>query len=290
MRNTTRGRRAAGTVAVAAAALLLAGTALGQAGSQAGGGDGTWEMRVCADPNSLPFSSRDATGFENEIAEILAEELDAELTYDWYPWSQDLIDFRLRQGECDVIMGVPDGYGSLLTTLTYYRSPYVFVYRADSPFEVASLDDPVLRELTIGVQNVGIPPHQALVGRGLGDRVTNDYASPIGLSTRVPIPPVMEAVANGDVDVGIAWGPVAGYAAQKLEPELELVPITPAFEPPLLYMSFPMTIGVRRGDEALRDRLNVAIARRWEEIQGVLQEFGVPVEPQPAPRVPGAGA
>ena len=88
-----------------------------------------WEMKVCADPVSLPFSSQDESGFENRIAAILADELRARVTYDWHLFNSDMINERLREGECDLIMGVPDGYKNLLTTLAYYQSPYIFVYR-----------------------------------------------------------------------------------------------------------------------------------------------------------------
>src|SRR5512140_590285 len=43
-------------------------------------------LRVCADPNNLPFSSRRTPGFENEIAAVLARELGANLAYTW--WAQ----------------------------------------------------------------------------------------------------------------------------------------------------------------------------------------------------------
>ncbi len=94
---------------------------------------------------------------------------------------------------------------------------------------------------------------------------------------------LVDAVAAGDIDVGIAWGPVAGYFAAQHDVELKVVPVSPEFEPPTIFMSVPMTMAVRPGDEALRDRLNIAIASRWDDIQAVLEEYGVPLSPSPAP-------
>lgn len=245
--------------------------------------DAAWEMRVCADPVSLPFSSQDESGFENRIAAILANELHASVTYDWHLFNSDMINERLREGECDLIMGIPDGYKGLLTTLAYYQSPYVFVYREDSSFDVTSLDDPVLSQLRIGVQSIGIPPYLALLRRGLEDNVVAKYGTRVGTADHLS--ELVNGVVQGDIDLGLAWGPVAGYYAKQQDVRLKLVPVTPVFEPPATFMSTPMTIGVRPGDESLRDRLNIAIAHRWDDIQAVLSDYGVQLDPLPKPVV-----
>lgn len=251
--------------------LILLSLSLAQGQSQ------SWEMRVCADPNSLPFSHEDKTGFENRVAEILAEELGASLTYVWWYQGPNMISDQLREGGCDMIMGVPDGHRELLTTLAYYRSPYVFVYRADSSFDVRSLDDPVLHDLDIGVQRTTSSPHQALLKRNLAANVTLQEGGYGQLGF------VVEAVAAEEVDVGVVWGPVAGYYAEQQTTELTMVPVTPEIEPPFLSMVLSMTIGMRQGDEALRDRLDAALVSRWEEIQDVLREYGVPLSPLSKP-------
>ena len=240
----------------------------------------SWELRVCADPNSLPFSHEFEMGFENQIAEILAEELGAELSYDWSPQNPDMVNFRLREGECDLIMGIPDGYAGLLTTLAYYRSPYVFIYQADSSLDIESLDDPVLRNLRIGVQNVGIPPHEALRNRGLSGNVVREYGNRRLSNSTASL---FADLVNEEIDVALVWGPVAGYNATRQPVAMEVVPVTPEIEPPFLNMIISMTIGMRMGDVALRDRLNIALATRWEEIQEVLQEYGIPLSPLPQP-------
>jgi quinoprotein dehydrogenase-associated probable ABC transporter substrate-binding protein len=249
-----------------------------------------WEMRVCADPNNLPYSNEQEEGFENRIAEIIAEELRAELSYVWFPQRPQQVREVFREGGCDMVMGVTDGSSQFLTTVPYYRSSYVFVYREDGPFEISSLDDPVLRDLRIGVEVPGgglgnvTPPAQALGNRGLsgnlvGFFVFGDYSRPS------PLSPIVEAVAEGAVDAAVVWGPIAGYFAKEQEVPLTLVPVTPQIDPPFLPMVFAISIGLRRGDEDLRDLLHRAMARRWDEIQAVLEDYGVPLEPLQAPTV-----
>lgn len=272
------------TALVLALALLV----FGAAWSMPVAAHETWELIICADPLSLPFSSIEETGFENRIAEILGDELGAVIRYDWHAFNNDMIRYRLREGYCDLILGVPDGHGDLLETITYYRSPYVFVYRADAGFDIESLDDPQLRTLRIAVQNAGIPPHEALLNRGIVENVSMAYGNRAGSSDRLS--ELIDAVARGEVDVGIAWGPVAGYFAGLSDVELNVVPVSPEFEPPTIFMSVPMTMAVRPGDEALRDRLNIAIAERWDDIQAVLAQYGVPLSYAPRPVVGLSGA
>ncbi|MEX2542108.1 MAG: quinoprotein dehydrogenase-associated putative ABC transporter substrate-binding protein [Trueperaceae bacterium] len=248
--------------------------------------DGDWEMRVCADPDGMPFSNRDLEGYENRIAAVLAEELGATLTYDWFTQGPDMVNFHLREGQCDLIIGVPDGYEDLLTTVAYYRSPYVFLYPTDSEHKVTSLDDPALAEMRIGVQAVGIPPHQGLINRGLGHTVVRRFAGPGLTNAAASFEQVVDALANEEIDVGIAWGPVAGYVAERSDVDLEITPVTPEFEPPFLTMVFAMAIGMRPGDESFRDRLDVALVNRWQEIQAILGDYGVPTAPLPTPTLP----
>lgn len=247
--------------------------------------DERWELKVCAEPGAMPFSHRDGTGFEIEIAHILAEEIGARLTFLWHPLSTSLVRNYLLAGECDVILGVPDGYRELLPTVVYYRSPYVFTYRADREFEIKSLDDPILGSLRIGVSWTANPPHDALVARGLADRVVLEFGEWGYDETSHPLSRIVDAVVEGLIDVGIAWGPVAGYFAGRQPIPLRVVPVEPLIDPPFTVMVVDMTMAVRPGDEALRDRLNAALAARWDEIQDVLAKYNVPLLPTPRPVV-----
>lgn len=241
-----------------------------------------WELRVCADPNRMPYSSLDMAGYDNIIAAVVAEELNAEVHFVWTSLnllSVVLTDF-LYTGECDVIFGMQDGEEGVLATAAYYRSPYAFVYRAEAGVEVASFDDPVLHNVRIGVQ--GSPAEAALRQRGIVRNVTN-WAVMTNYDREDWLGEIVAAVAEEAIDVAVVWGPIAGYFAQRYPDSLVVVPVPSEIEPPFIYLTRPMTAVVRPGDESLRDALDLAFARRWEEIQAVLQEFGVPVGDLPRP-------
>ena len=236
-----------------------------------------WEMKVCAGPFLLPFSHKDETGFDNRIAALLAEAIGADLTYVWTTQSLDMFNKYLRVGECDIVIGVQDGQEGLLSTLAYYRSPIVFIQRPDKPYRVNMFDDPALKELRIGVQYAQGPSHEALINRGLRGNIARVY--------EFQLKPIIEDVAAGEIDVGVAWGPTAGYYAALQTPPLVISPVTPEFEPPFRPMFINIAVGVRRGDESLRDLLDIAIAKQWDAIQAVLQEYHIPTMPLQRPMI-----
>ena len=237
-------------------------------------------LRVCADPNNLPFSNERGEGLENALARLVARELGAELAYTWMPQRRGFVRRTLASGACDAMMEAPTSLDLVLTTAPYYRSTYVFVYRKDRALGLRSFDDPVLRTLRIGVQLVGddgwnTPPAHALARRGIvggvvGYTLYGNY--------REPNPParLIGGVARGDVDVAIAWGPLAGYFAPRQGVELAVVPVAPQVDPPFLPFVFDISMAVRRGDTALRDELDGVLVRRRAEIDALLDRFGVP--------------
>jgi mxaJ protein len=242
---------------------------------------GARELRVCADPNNLPFSNEQGEGFENRIAHILAEDLGASLATTWWAQRRGFIRNTLKSGLCDVIPGVPANMEMLRTTEPYYRSTYVWVTRAgDGPAAPRNLDDPALRSLRIGVQLVGddgsnTPPAHALARRGLaanlrGYTLYGDYAQPN------PPARILVAVAVGELDIAAVWGPLAGYFAPRQAVPLTLAPIRPQADGPQLPMVFDISMGVRREDEALAHELDAALARNRPAIDAVLEAFGVP--------------
>jgi len=237
------------------------------------------ELRVCADPNNLPFSDARGRGLENALARLVARDLGRRLVYVWQPQRRGFVRHTLGAHACDVMMEVPGGFELALATRPYYRSSYVFVSRRDRRLGLRSLDDPRLRTLRIGVQIVGTdyastPPAYALVRRGLqanvvGFSVLGNYAD------AVPLAPIVSAVERGEVDLALVWGPLAGWMARSSKVPLTVAPVTPAEEPPFSYQ-FDMSMGVRKGDLALRDALDGIIVRRRQEIDSILRRFGVP--------------
>jgi mxaJ protein len=237
------------------------------------------ELRVCADPNNLPFSNAAGEGFENEIVEVLARDLGAEVSYTWWAQRRGFIRNTLKSGLCELVPGVPAGLKLLRTTKPYYRSSYVFVTREDGR-KVASFDDPVLRDVTVGVQLVGndgfnTPPAHALSRRGIvqnvrGYSLYGNYAEPN------PPARIVKAVADGEIAVAVVWGPLAGYFAAREGVPLRLTPVQPQVDGLRLPMVFDISMGVRRDDEALQLEIGEALVRRKAEIGAILAQYGVP--------------
>ena len=249
------------------------------------------ELRVCADPNNLPFSNERGEGFENKIAELIADELGVTLSYTWWAQRRGFIRNTLNTGSCDLVTGTTNGIEMLRTTLPYYRSGYTFVTRQDGP-KVSSLDDPILHNLRIGIQLVGEdganpPPAEALARRGIVDNVRG-YLVYGDYREQNPAAAIMDAVAKGEIDVAIVWGPVAGYFAGRESVPLKVALVTPQNDGPRVPMVFDINMGVRRDDPTLRDEINAALSKLRPKIDAVLATYGVPradlpVEMQHAP-------
>lgn len=237
------------------------------------------QLRVCADPNNLPFSDEKERGFENGLAHLLARELDADVVYTWWPQHRGFFRNTLNAKRCDVVMGVPVGLEMLETTEPYYRSSYVFAYGPNAP-HVKSLDAPELRTLRIGVQLVGddgatpapalVLADHGLVGQLRGYTVFGDYAD------ESPSAELIRAVGRGDVDVAIAWGPMAGYFASRASPPLAVAALPAAEAPKDMPFSFDIALGVRHGDHALKKELNAALKKRRGDIDRLLTQYNVP--------------
>ena len=242
-------------------------------------------LRVCADPNNLPFSNRAGQGFENRLAEMLARDLGARVAYTWWAQRRGFVRNTLKSRDCDLWPGVATGVDMLATTRPYYRSSYVFVSRADRGLGIRSYDDPRLKRLTIGVQMIGddganTPPAHALARRGMvgnvrGYMLYGDYARPN------PPAAIVEAVDRGDIDLAVVWGPLAGYFAARAAHPLALVPVRPEVDAGQWPMAFDVSIGVRKGDRELRDRLDASLVRHAPEVRSLLADYHVPVTARP---------
>jgi quinoprotein dehydrogenase-associated probable ABC transporter substrate-binding protein len=237
-------------------------------------------FRVCADPNNLPFSNQRGEGFENRIASLIAGDLGERVEYTWWAQRRGFVRNTLNAGSCDVILGVPMGYAMVRTTQPYYRSTYVFVTRRDRGLHITSLNDPALRTLRVGVHLIGddyanSPAAHSLAQRGITSNVVGftlygDYSQPN------PPARLIESVEKGDIDVAVAWGPLAGYFAKRSPVPLDLRPVTPQRDGVMAY-TFEIAMGVRRRDSTRSAALNAEIARRRQDIDRILGDYGVPL-------------
>jgi mxaJ protein len=237
-------------------------------------------LRVCADPNNLPFTNAMGDGFENRIAALLAHDLGARVEYTWFAQRRGFLRNTLTAQKCDVVMGLPVDTDAAWTTKPYYRSSYVFVTRRSRNLHIRSFDDPRLPALRIGVELVGddganTPPAHALSRRGIvsnivGYSVYGDYR------TNSPPSAIIAAVARGDVDVAAAWGPMAGYFAARQRVPLDVVPVQPQVDGRFLPQTFSIAMATRRRDSTRHEQLEQFIDRRRREIDAILAEYHVP--------------
>jgi mxaJ protein len=238
-------------------------------------------LTACADPNNLPFSNRAGQGFENKLAEMIAADLHARLEYVWWAQRRGYVRNTLSERKCDFWPGIGSNVETVATSRPYYRSTYMFVTRSGDRLDGLTLDDPRLRTLRIGVQLVGddatnTPPAHALARRGIvgnvrGFMLYGDYAKPD------PPAEIVRAVERGDIDVALAWGPLAGYFAARSPVPLRLEPVTPWLADTQWPMQFDISVGVQKDDQALLKQVDQVLAERSADIRTLLARYHVPV-------------
>jgi mxaJ protein len=234
-------------------------------------------LRVCADPENLPYSRADGSGFENRIAQLIASDFGLPLKYAWLPDRRGFVRKTMGAGLCDVIIGVPAGYERTLNTRPYYRSSYVLVEPAGDAAPPRDFADPRLREWRIGVQLMGddfatTPPGYALAQAGA---VRNVVGFPLP-GDEPAAARMVQAIARGELDAAFLWGPQAGYYASHASRPLQLHYVQPPDTLKQQRFSFAIAMGVKHGNRALRDRLDDFIVRRHADIARILADYGVP--------------
>lgn len=234
-------------------------------------------LRVCADPDALPYSNEKKEGFENRIAAIVAEELGAQVEYTWFVQRRGFFRNTLNAEKCDVVIGVPSGIEMARTTKPYYRSTFAFVVRRDSAYaDLKSIDDPRLKKAKIGVPLSGDDganpgPVHALSRRGIIDGVVG---FPLYGELGREVPAIVDAVAQGKVDVGVVWGPQAAYGAKK-RPGVVVNAIKEREDDGIPF-TFAISMGTRRADKQLAAELDKAIDTKRDAIRKVIREAGIP--------------
>jgi quinoprotein dehydrogenase-associated probable ABC transporter substrate-binding protein len=231
-------------------------------------------LRVCADPNNLPFSNEKGEGFENKIAELLAVKLGKKLAYVWYPQSTGFVRNTLGAHRCDLIPGFPQGDELVQSTNPYYRTAYALVVKPGAGLDdLDRLTDPRLKEKRIGIV-AGTPPATYLAVNGLMGKA-KPY--PLVIDTRVDssAQAMMRDLASGEIDVGVLWGPIAGYYAKQANPPARVVVLLKEAGGPQL--TFRIAMGVRASDQNWKRQLNRLIAENQTDIYRLLLGFGVPL-------------
>ena len=285
--------RAALACALAAATLAALGApgARAQAPPSADGPERK-ALKVCQDPNNLPFSNTGGEGFENKIAELFARDLGLPVTYYGFPNRMNFIRNTLRYKlptddyPCDIVMGVPAGFDQVSVTKPYYRSTYSLVYPKGKGLDaIRSSDDLLalprdkLATLRIGLYDRS-PASQWLARHGLVDRGV-PYPMMNADPSQYPGQLIERDLEEGKIDLAIVWGPIAGFFARRVHtPELVVVPMR---SEPGLAFDFAMAMGVRYGEPAWKQQVEALLVKHRSEIQAILRDYGVPLLDTAAP-------
>jgi quinoprotein dehydrogenase-associated probable ABC transporter substrate-binding protein len=233
-------------------------------------------LRVCADPANTPLSNHDKTGFENKIADILAEELKVPVRYYWLPQGPGFVRNTLATGLCDVIPGYASGADIVQHTNPYYRSTYVLVVKRGGPLDgVDRLEDERLKGRKLGVI-AATPPVDHLLRLGLLGNAKS-YSLLVDRRFESPAEEALADLADGTIDGALLWGPIGGYFAKKVAVPLTVIPLVKEKERPAL--DFRITFGIRPGETDWKHRLNDIIRKRQKDIDQVLTDYGVPLLP-----------
>jgi quinoprotein dehydrogenase-associated probable ABC transporter substrate-binding protein len=231
-------------------------------------------LQVCADPRNLPYSNEAHEGFENKIAELLAQRLGKGLAYVYYPNTTGFVRNTLNARRCDVIMGIPQGDDIVQVTNPYYRTSYAIVTRPGTDLSaVGDLADPRLKGTRIGII-AGTPPATNLAVNGL---LANVKSYPLVVDTRFdsPAATMIEDLENNRIDAAILWGPMAGYLAKHAKIPLKVTALVK--EPSGPRMVYRIAMGVRPSDQNWKRQLNKFIAENMAEISQILDSYGVPL-------------
>lgn len=278
-------RRANSLNASFVAACLMASLSAGPAASQTSPDLVSRDrLRVCASPADLPFSNKAKQGFENKIAELVAEELKLPLHYFWMPSGPGFVRNTLLSDMCDLVIGYASEADLVDHSNPYYASTYVLVTRKGGKLEgVDRLEDPRLRDAKLGVI-ARTPPVDHLMALGMLDSAKS-YSLLVDRRFASPAEDALHDVETGETDAAILWGPIGGYFAQKASPPLVATALHTDKRPPFI---FRVAFGMRAGETEWKHKLNDIIRKRQKDIDAILTSYGVPLAPVEAAPIQGA--
>jgi quinoprotein dehydrogenase-associated probable ABC transporter substrate-binding protein len=269
------------TIPALTALLLMAGAATASAQRPAPMQAGI--LRVCADPDNMPFSDSTGAGLENKVAELMAKTWNSKLEYVWWAAPRGMM--RMLNGfYCDVTIQMPVLSDMAGVTRPYFRTSYVMVQRKDAPHQVTGLDDPALKKMKIGVHlfaadGENTPPAMALSSHGVVGNLVGFSTTYVGGMNKPE--DIVRAVEDKTIDMAFVWGPIAGYYAKQIGADLVLTAVA---DDSVSHIPFVYSMGMatRRRERQFKDSLEKFITSKAPEIQALLQQYGIPLLPLPA--------
>ncbi|WP_170971410.1 substrate-binding domain-containing protein [Mesorhizobium sp. GR13] len=233
-------------------------------------------LRVCADPANLPFTDEKGEGYENKLAQLVAEKTGRKsISYTWFPMVMGFVRNTLRANRCDIIMGYAQGDELVQNTNAYLRAPYVLMYKKGGPLEgVETIEDPKLADKRVGVVQ-STPPASNMAKANLMKKAKIYDLMRDTRFTHSPAELMIKDIESGEIDAAVVWGPMGGYFAKQMKADLAIVPLTK--ETTGSRMIYRITMGVRPSDQEWKRTLNTVIRENQPAINKILLNYGVPL-------------
>jgi mxaJ protein len=242
-------------------------------------------LRVCAASEEEPYSIKDGSGFENKIAEALANAMGRKVFFKWYNQPAIyLVRDQLDIKQCDVIVGLDLNDERVLTSAPYYRAPYVFIQRKDSKLDIKNWDSAdLVKADKIGLVP-GTPAQTMLEKVGLFNVNFNYMHSLSNFQDRrnkyMRVSPrrVVGEVANGTADLAVMFAPeVARFVKANSALTMTVIPDDNVrADGTKVALHFDQSFGVRKEDRELRDAINAALPKARAQIDAILAAEGIP--------------
>ena len=235
-------------------------------------------LRICADPNNLPYSSQDTEGYENKIANLFAKKLgNIPVIYAWYPMTSGFVRRTLDAKTCDLIVTFPAIHEFVQNSNPFYNSSYVLMSLEEKDIKVKTLSDPKIKEkkYTIGIIHA-TPPSSYVAKYKLFGQV-KFYRQAADPRKQKPWVDITNDLVDGKLDIAILWGPYAGYEAKKAKKPIRIVPLTKEETVSRGKLVYRFTMGIRRNEPEWGKTINNLIKENQEEINKILREYGVPL-------------
>ncbi len=249
-------------------------------------------LKVCADPYMLPMSNKKGEGYENKIAELLADKLGLKLKYEFFPQRMGFIRNTLRaeseEGKgfkCDLVINVPSNFELAATTDPYYTTTYVLVYAKGRKLD--DVTDPEMLGKFVEDNNIDVKI--GVVDRGPGQlwvffqNLMGRMVPYQGQSGDLKISPgqsLVRDIADGKIDAAVVWGPTAGYYAKvyKDKADLVLLPVKDNVKKNRqMKFTYSNSMAVRYGEKEWKETINNLVKENKEEIEKILTDYGIPL-------------
>lgn len=234
------------------------------------------EFKVCADPENMPFSNLKQEGFEDKIAQVLADDLGKKLTFTYAYSRQGFFRNTLGANRCDVVIGTTSDNDMMRTSKPYYRAGHVFVWRKASNYNITDWTSADLRKGFIGV----IDHSPATIPMNDNNLIANARPYRIQRDLNLPSSFMIDDLAKGDIDIAIAWGPIGGYFAKQSKVPMMVAPI-PEYETENAKGKeyWNISVGVRKKDKERMAMIQGALDRNQAKIIKILDDYGIPHVP-----------